>query len=89
MTQETVVTLGQNALAVVLLTALPMLALSMIVGLTVAIFQAVTQINEMTITFIPKIAAVFVALLIFGPWIMSVMISFTTNLLVRLGEFAR
>lgn len=89
MTQDTVVTLGQNALAVVLLTALPMLALSMVVGLMVAIFQAVTQINEMTITFIPKIAAVFVALLIFGPWIMTIMITYATNLFLRLGEFAR
>jgi flagellar biosynthetic protein FliQ len=55
----------------------------------VSLFQAVTQINEMTLTFIPKIAAVFVALVIFGPWMMTLMVTFTTNLLIQLSSMAR
>jgi len=57
-----------------------MLGLGLIVGLIVAIFQATTQINEQTLVFVPKILAVMIALLVFGPWIMRTMTEFTTKL---------
>jgi len=60
--------------------ALPMLGLGLIVGLLVAIFQAVTQINEHTLVFIPKILAVAAALIAFGPWILKIIVNYTTRL---------
>ncbi len=80
MTVEFVLGLGREAIMLVLLVAGPMLGFGLIVGLTIAIFQAVTQINEMTLTFIPKIVAVSGALLIFLPWMISIITDFTTRL---------
>ncbi|MDE3077980.1 MAG: flagellar biosynthetic protein FliQ, partial [Chloroflexota bacterium] len=60
------------------------LAFGLIVGLTVSIFQAVTQINEMTLAYIPKILAVFVALAIFGPWMLQMMLNFSSNIFMAL-----
>lgn len=64
----------------VLMVSAPMLAFGLVVGLTVAIFQAITQIHEMTLTFVPKIVAVAVALLVFLPWIISLVTGFTERL---------
>ena len=85
MTQQMVLALGQNALVITLMLAGPILLVSMLVGLTVSIFQAVTQINEMTLTFIPKLAAIFVVLLVFGPWMMNVMLSYTQALFLQVS----
>jgi flagellar biosynthesis protein FliQ len=71
MTPETVIHIGRTAVETILLTAAPMLIAAMVFGLVISIFQAATQINEQTMTFIPKIVAVFVTLLIFGPWIIN------------------
>lgn len=60
--------------------AAPMLIIGMVIGLLVSIFQAATQINEQTLTFVPKIVAVFVTLVIFGPWLIKLLILFTTGL---------
>lgn len=79
MTPEFVVDLGQNAVRTVLLVSAPMLLSGLLVGLMVSIFQAATQINEQTMTFIPKIVAVLLSLIIAAPWIIQVMISFTQN----------
>lgn len=79
MTPEFVVDLGQNAVRTVLLVSAPMLLSGLIIGLMVSIFQAATQINEQTMTFVPKIVAVLLALIIAAPWIIQVMISFTQN----------
>lgn len=65
----------------------PMLGLGLIVGLLVSIFQATTQIHEQTLAFIPKIVAVFVAVLIFGPWILNVLVDFTSRLLGNLANY--
>jgi len=65
---------------VTLLVAAPMLGFGLIVGLVISIFQAVTQINEMTLTFVPKILAVAAALLIFLPWIINTMVDFTRHM---------
>ena len=80
MTAELVLGLGREAIMLVLLVAGPMLAFGLIVGLTVSIFQAVTQVHEMTLTFIPKIVAVAFALILFLPWMISIVTDFTTRL---------
>ncbi|MDY0291861.1 MAG: flagellar biosynthesis protein FliQ [Desulfuromonadaceae bacterium] len=85
MTPEFVVDLGQNAVRTVLMIAAPMLLSGLVVGLMVSIFQAATQINEQTMTFIPKIVAVLVSLIIAAPWIIQVMISFTNNVFQSIG----
>jgi len=72
MTQEMVVAIGREALSVTLLISGPMLLFGLIVGLVISIFQAVTQIHEMTLTFVPKILAVALALLIFLPWMINI-----------------
>lgn len=80
MTPQLVVTIGREALIAVLMVASPMLAFALVVGLSIAIFQAVTQINEMTLTFIPKILAVAAALLIFLPWMINQLTDFTRHM---------
>lgn len=71
MTPEFVVSIGQKAIETTLMCAAPMLIAALGIGLVISIFQAATQINEQTMTFIPKIVGVFVTLLIFGPWILQ------------------
>ena len=79
MTQEFVVTLGKDALTTAMMIAAPMLLSGLIVGLAIGIFQAVTQIQEMTLTFIPKILVVVVAMFVFLPWILNMLITFATS----------
>ncbi len=85
MTPETVLEIGQSALKTTLMIAAPMLGAGMIVGLVISIFQAATHINEMTMTFVPKIVAVFVAMIVAMPWIMSRMTSFTVQIFERIA----
>ena len=73
MTPESVMTIGRNAMEVCLMVAAPMLLVALIIGLIVSIFQAATQINEATLSFIPKLVGLFVALLLAGPWMLTVM----------------
>ncbi|SFT71268.1 flagellar biosynthetic protein FliQ [Selenomonas sp. GACV-9] len=87
MSGDLVVQLGQEALFVVMLVAAPMLGLGLIVGLMVSVFQATTSIQEQTLAFIPKIIAVFVAILIFGPWMLRIMVEYLTNVLVNLPSY--
>jgi len=79
-----VILIAREAMMITLLLAAPMLGFGLIVGLMVSILQAVTQVNEMTLTFIPKIIAVIVALAIFLPWIMRILVEFTRRLLTEL-----
>lgn len=76
MTPESVMTLGRTAMEVCLMVAAPMLLVALIIGLIVSIFQAATQINEATLSFIPKLVGIFVALLLAGPWMLSVMLDY-------------
>ncbi len=76
MTPQMVVAIGREALTVTLLVAAPMLGFGLAVGLVISIFQAVTQINEMTLTFVPKILAVAAAVLIFLPWMINTLTDF-------------
>ena len=87
MSGDLVVQLGQDALFIVMIVAAPMLGLGLIVGLLVSVFQATTSIQEQTLAFIPKIIAVFVAILIFGPWMLRIMTEYLTNILVNLPGY--
>lgn len=89
MTAQFIVDLAQNALLTALLVAAPMLGLSLLVGLTVSIFQATTQIQEQTLAFVPKIVAVLFAVVIFGSWMLKILIQFTTYYLQNLANFIR
>lgn len=84
MSSDVVIQLGQNALFMVMLISAPMLGLGLMVGLMISIFQATTQINEQTLVFIPKIAAVFIAVLIFGPWMLRLMIGYMRELIINI-----
>ena len=83
MSGDVVVQLAQQALMVVLLVSAPMLGLGLTVGLMVSVFQATTSIQEQTLAFIPKIIAVFVAILIFGPWMLRIMVEFVSSILTN------
>ena len=87
MSGDLVVQVGQEALFIVMLVSAPMLGLGLLVGLLVSIFQATTSIQEQTLAFIPKIIAVFVAILIFGPWMLRIMVEYVTNILVNLPAY--
>ena len=73
MNPETVMTMGRDAMQVTLMVAAPLLLVALVIGLLVSIFQAATQINESTLSFIPKLVGIFVALVVAGPWMLSVM----------------
>ena len=76
MTPESVMTMGRQAMEITLMVAAPMLLVALIIGLIVSIFQAATQINEATLSFIPKLVGIFVALVVAGPWMLSVMLDY-------------
>jgi len=85
----TVIDIGRQALYVTALISGPLLLFSLVVGLLVGIFQAVTQIHEMTLTFIPKIMAIGITLVVLLPWMTSTYIDYVTDLLSRIPEFIR
>jgi len=89
MDMQYVIALGRQAIYTTLLVSAPMLILAMIVGLTISILQAITQVHEMTLTFIPKIIAVAVALVIFLPWMMTTIVGFASQLLATIPMLAR
>ena len=84
MTPETVITIGQQALWVTMLIASPMLLSALAVGLLVGMFQAATQINEMTMSFIPKLLVLVLALIVAGPWMLSVIVNYTKQLMAQI-----
>ena len=87
MSGDLVIQMAQEALRMVLIISAPMLGLGLLVGLAVSVFQAATSIQEQTLAFIPKIVAVFVAILIFGPWMLRLMVEYVTNVLVNLPYY--
>jgi flagellar biosynthesis protein FliQ len=80
MSPEAVMTIGSRALEITLMLAAPMLLVALVTGLIVGAFQAATQINEMTLSFIPKLAAISVALMVAGPWMLKVLVGYTREL---------
>ena len=89
MTEGTVIHLAREAISLVILLAGPLLLVSLAVGLAVSIFQAATQIQEQTLTFVPKLVAILITLLVLGGWMMNTMLTFTINHLSTLGRFVR
>ena len=88
MSPQEAVDIARRAMLITLLLASPMLGFGLIIGLFVSILQAVTQVNEMTLTFIPKIIAVVLALALFLPWILQIIMNFTIGLIRSLPNFA-
>lgn len=86
MGEEFVLGLGQEALKVTIFLAAPMLIVALVVGIAVSLMQAVTQINEATLTFIPKIVAIAIVLVVTGPWMIETLTHYTTDLFTRFPE---
>lgn len=88
MTDAGVLDLAQRAIAVTLMMSAPILGVGLVVGLLVSVFQAATQIQEMTLSFVPKIVATAAVIVLFGPWMLNSMVTFTTKLLVSIPNLA-
>ena len=84
MTPQTVLTLTQQALWITALVSAPLLLTALVVGLVVSVFQAATQINEQTLSFIPKLLGVFVAIVVAGPWILQLLVDYTQRMFTNI-----
>lgn len=84
MSQDYIIYIGKEAVYTILLLSGPLLGISLLVGLLISIFQATTQIQEQTLTFVPKIIAVFISLVVFGSWMLNLLVSFTLNLFTQI-----
>ena len=84
MNQDVVISLAMQAMSLALKVALPLLLAGLVVGLIVSIFQAVTQIQEMTLAFIPKIVAIGVVLVVMGPWMLGQIVTYTEQLYAQI-----
>ena len=89
MTPEFVVNLAGEAIKITLLLSAPLLGVGLVIGLLIAILQATTQIQEMTLTFVPKIVLVLLTLLAAMPWMLSKLTSFTSNLIISIPQFIK
>ncbi len=89
MTEAYVISLAQNALVLALLIAAPLLLTSLVIGILISLFQAATQINEATLTFLPKILGVSLVLALLGSWMAQQLLAFTSNLLAGLPNLPR
>ena len=89
MTPEFVVGFARQAIELTLMISLPMLGVGLVVGVLVSIVQAATQLQEMTLTLVPKIISIFIVLIIAFPWIMNKMITYTQNLLLNLPNYIK
>ena len=84
-----IITIAQQAMINILLLSAPMLGFGLLVGLIVSIFQATTQIQEATLAFVPKIIAVLVAFIVFGPWILTTIIDFTQGIFMNINNYIK
>ena len=89
MTPEFIVGFARQAIELTLMISLPMLGVGLVVGVLVSIVQAATQLQEMTLTLVPKIISIFIVLIIAFPWIMDKMITYTQNLLLNLPNYIK
>ena len=87
MTEEFIIDFAMESIKTTLFLSAPMLIFGLVTGLVVSIFQAVTSIQELTLTFIPKILAVFLALILFFPWLLQIMIAFTSRVLINFPSY--
>lgn len=89
MTPESVIAFGQHALYVAMMIGAPLLLTALVVGLVIGMFQAATQINEMTLSFIPKLLAMALVMVIAGPWMLHTLVDFTRHLIETLPSAVR
>ncbi|AZU64163.1 flagellar biosynthesis protein FliQ [Neobacillus mesonae] len=87
MTPDSIMGLAQSSIYLTIITLAPILGVALAVGLIISIFQAITQIQEQTLSFAPKIIAVFASLLLFGPWMLTHLVDFTRNILANMTRF--
>lgn len=87
MTPDSIMGLAQSSIYLTILVLAPVLGVALAVGLMISIFQAITQIQEQTLAFAPKIIAVFVSLLFFGPWMLTKLVDYTRDILSNLTRF--
>jgi flagellar biosynthetic protein FliQ len=80
MNPDLVINYGKEALEMILMLSMPMLVVALVIGVAISLFQAVTQIQEMTLTFVPKIIAVFVVMVIAAPWMVETLVSYTRRI---------
>ena len=89
MSPEMTIGIARQAIQVTLLVSLPILGIGLVVGVVISLVQAATQIQEMTLTFVPKIVSIFVGLLLLLPWIMNHLLTFTTELFNNIPNYVR
>lgn len=89
MGEDIILQLGQDALKTMAILSAPLLLSTLVIGLVISIFQALTQINENTLTFVPKMIVIGIVLVLAGPWMMDVMKSYTTNLFENMATIVR
>jgi len=89
MNTELVLNISYETLKIILLISMPMLLAGLIVGILISVLQVMTQIQEMTLTFVPKIIAVFISMMIFGPWMLRKLIHFTIDVISDIPNFIR
>ncbi|PFG73799.1 flagellar biosynthesis protein FliQ [Tepidiforma thermophila] len=89
MNEGVILGLMREALTVGMLVGAPILATTLVVGMVVSIIQAATQVNEATLTFVPKLVAVFVAMLLFGPWMMATLLDFSAGIFANMAAYGR
>ena len=89
MNEAVVLGLALQALIVAMEVGAPILGASLVIGIVVSIIQAVTQVNEATLTFVPKLIGVFVAILLFGPWMMQTLLDFSTGIFANMANYGR
>ena len=89
MSPEMTIGIARQAIQVTLLVSLPILGIGLVVGVVISLVQAATQIQEMTLTFVPKIVSIFVGLLLLLPWIMNQLMGFTTELFNNIPNYVR
>ncbi|SNX55504.1 flagellar biosynthesis protein FliQ [Thermoanaerobacterium sp. RBIITD] len=84
-----VLDIGREALMITMIISAPLLIISLLIGLIISIFQATTQIQEQTLTFVPKILAIFASIILFGPWMLTTMINYTQHLILNINNFIK
>lgn len=89
MSIEFITSLGREALLITLIISAPLLGFALLTGVLISLFQAVTQIQEMTLTFVPKIVVILLTMIVFGPWILRILINFSIALFMNLPNYMK
>ena len=89
MSQQDVINIARNTIWVIIETSMPLLLVSMVVGLVISLFQTLTSIQEQTLTFVPKLIAIFVALMFMGSWLMNTIVQYMTQLWSNFSQYIR